>query len=123
MRDFIKPLLPFVGEYKESIVAKEIDEIKNPEFFDGYIKFRFDYIENTRGYHNPINGIDKTQKIKIIKTYSSCPFKNGDMIRIDGTETYKVDKVTLEVDDKYKKAIARYPNLWKIYAHKRIVLE
>lgn len=123
MKDFLKPLLPFRGEYKESTIAREIEDIKNPEFFEGYIDFRFDYIENSKGYYNPISGLDKSQRTKIIKTYSTLPFKNGDMIRIEKLETYKINKVTWEIDECHKKTVARFPGLWKTYAFKRIVLE
>jgi hypothetical protein len=118
----IRELLPFVGQYKEAVKPIDVTDIKNPEFLDGVIEFRFDYINNSKAFSQPITGLEKTQKTKTILVYDELNFKPGDRIIIDG-KNYNVQRVDLEVEDKYKKIVKRYPNAWKNYAYKRIEIE
>lgn len=116
-----RKLLPFVGQWQEAIKPITVEEIKNPEFFDGLVEFRFDYIANRKEYNEPIPGLNKTRKMKILKTYDKLPFKNGDRVLIEN-EIYAIESVDEEIDDEFKPIIARYPNAWKEYSHKIITL-
>lgn len=117
----IRELLPFVGQYKEAVKPITVEEIKNPEFFDGLVEFRFDYIANRKEYNEPIAGLNKTRKMKTLKTYDKLPFKNGDRVLIEN-ETYAIESVEEVIEDRFKGIVARYPNAWKEYSYKIITL-
>ncbi len=117
----VREILPFVANWKEAIKPITVEEIKNPEFFDGLVEFRFDYVANRKEYNEPIAGLNKTRKVKSLKTYDKLPFKNGDRVLIENG-IYAIESVEEMIDDKFKPIIARYPNAWKEYSHKIITL-
>ena len=116
-----RELLPFEGDWQEAIKPISVEQIKNPEFFDGLVRVRFDYETNKKGYFEPIAGLNKTQETKNIKIYDDLPIKNGDRFIIDG-KVYSIENVEWVVEEVYKGIVKRYPTAWKQYSYKRIEL-
>lgn len=119
---FQKKLLK--GEYKEKIKESFVEDIEDhaeDAYFDGFVPFEYDNLRNHTRSHES-KGIKRTIHFKTLETSVDLPFKNGDIIRIDGIDLYEVDNVDKKIPDKYKSLVAMNPGAKSRYEIKVITL-
>lgn len=112
-----------MGEYKERIKKKYAEDVNHisEDYFKGFAVFQYSTIKDIiRRIVD--NGIERTIYNKVLHTTADIPFKNGDMIRLNGRDLYTIESVEHKLDKRYESVVAMNPNLRTRYEEKVITL-
>lgn len=107
------------AEYKEKIKEFYVEEINDhafDEYFAGYILFDYETIKTV--YKSTQDKIKRDVKHYLLETKSDLPFKNGDIIRLDGKNEYTIEEVEIITDERFKTLIFTNQELKTRYTKK-----
>lgn len=113
-----------MGEYNERINPSFVEDIADHaenDYFNGFIRFSYTSLRKVVKTKS-VGGIERTITHYVLETTEALPFKKGDVIRINGVDSYDIDQVESKIPKRYETLVAMNPGSIDRYQIKVLTL-
>lgn len=111
------------AEYKEKINHRYVEDVDHTEddYFKGFVLFGYNALQD-KSELVTINGREEVVRTLTLITEANLPFKENDIIRLDGKDSFIIKLVEKIIPKKFEKLVAMNPEVKARYQVKTLHL-